>query len=59
MQLYAPLGNFRANKIQVASEILNLTITNNYVDMKSTPPPIFPFSNPFLPLFSPQRERFP
>lgn len=57
MQLYAPLGNFRANKIQVASEILNLTITNNYVDMKSTPTPNTP-SYPF-PLFSPQGERLP
>ena len=41
MQLYAPLGNFRANKIQVASEILNVLVTNNYVDMKSIYP-IFP-----------------
>lgn len=42
MQLYAPLGNFRANKIQVVSELLNLTITNNYVDMKSTFPSLSP-----------------
>jgi elongation factor 1-gamma len=46
MQLFAPLGNFRANKIQVVSELLNIPITNNYVDMKTLKEKDFLKKNP-------------
>lgn len=60
MKLYAPLGNFRANKILVTSEILSLPIIQNYVDMKTIKEKDFLKKNPLgkIPVLETDNEGF-